>query len=291
MKIPRTRIFGLAAIASVTLLSLNSVKAQNADYSLNNDLVMFFQSSNALFSTNVVTLSLGNLTSIRNQAGTGNYTVLTSTLGTTLVSAYGSNWATSSEIYAGAFANRGTSSFVNNQFGSTGDSNRTVYFTQARGNNLGGGSSASNPNALLNNTELGSRVTSMGVIQNEFETASTSSPFVELAADSTVPSNAPIGGVQFANLTGVDNNFSGSFSFGGQNDVILALDLWRMKPSGTFSNSDGYGTALEPYFLGNVILKSTGEVGFLAVPEPTSAALLVLSGVALALCNRRRKTS
>jgi len=293
MKKQQHQILGLLAVASAGLLSLSSAQAQNAGYNLNTDLVFFLQSNNSAFSTNIVTAAAGNISAIRDQRGTNAYSVLatSASLGDFLAqgSVYGANWFNSINLYGGAFATRGNSSFVNNQFGTTGDSNRTVYFTQARGNTLNPGTSASSPSGLIDNTVLGTTNTSMTTVQNEFETVSNSSPFSEDAANSTVDDQAPIGGIQFANLAGVGNFLSAPFNFGSQSNVILVLDLYRMTPATSFNNaSPDLNVDLVPLFLGNVVFKNTGEVGFLTVPEPTTATMIALAVGALALRNRRR---
>ncbi len=296
MKSRQHQILGLIAVAAAGLVPLSSAQAQNAGYNQNLDLVFFLQSNNPAFSTNIVTIAAGNLSTIRDQRGTSAYSVLaTDSFGTFLEqgSVYGANWFESINLYGGAFATRGDSSFTNNQFGTTGDSNRTVYFTQARGNNTGAGTAASSPSGLVNNAVLGQTTASMTVVQNEFETSSTSSPFSEPAGDSTLDDQAPIGGIQFANQAGVGNFFSTPFTFGGESNVILVLDLYRMAPSGTFTAglTPPLNTALTPLFVGNVVLKSTGEIGLLTVPEPTTATMIALAVGALALRNRRRSNS
>ena len=293
MKKQQHQILGLLAVASAGLLSLGSAQAQNAGYNFNTDLVFFLQSNNSAFSTNIVTAAAGNISAIRDQRGTNGYSVLatSASLGDFLSqgSVYGANWFNSINLYGGAFATRGNSSFVNSQWGATGDSNRTVYFTQARGNTLNPGTSASSPSGLIDNTVLGTTNTSMTTVQNEFETVSNSSPFSEDAANSTVDDQAPIGGIQFANLAGVGNFLSAPFNFGSQSNVILVLDLYRMTPATSFNNaSPDLNVDLVPLFLGNVVFKNTGEVGLLTVPEPTTATMIALAVGALALRNRRR---
>ncbi len=294
MKKQQHHILGLAAVVATGLLSLGSAQA-NPGYAQNLDLVFFLQSNDPDFSTNIVTVAAGNLSTIRDQRNTDAYSVLvTDSFGGFLSddAVYGADWDINTNLYAGAFGTRGDGSFINNQFGTTGDSNRTVYFTQARGNTINPGQAASSPSTLVDNAVLAARTSSMNVVQNEFETQpGAASPFSEPAGSSTLDDQAPIGGVQFANLAGVGNFLAAPFSFGGQNDVILVLDLYRMKPSATnagFLSTDPVGVALTPLFLGNVVFKSTGEVGFLTVPEPTTATMIALAIGGLALRNRRR---
>ena len=293
MKKQQHQILGLLAVASAGLLSLGSAQAQNAGYNFNTDLVFFLQSNNSAFSTNIVTAAAGNISAIRDQRGTNGYSVLatSASLGAFLAqgSVYGANWFNSINLYGGAFGSRGTSTFLNSQSGTTGDSNRTVYFTQARGNTLNAGASASSPSTPPFSQNVVDSSGSMNTVQNEFENVSTSSPFSEPAANSTVDDQAPIGGVQFANLAGVGNFFSAPFSFGSESNVILVLDLYRMTPVTTFNNaSPDLNVDLVPLFLGNVVFKNTGEVGLLTVPEPTTATMIALAVGALALRNRRR---
>lgn len=287
------RFLGLASLLAAAAASLGTASAQNPGFNQYNDLTLFFQKPVASGNNAIVNVALPTLSALRDQRGTDSYSILlgASALDTALASAFGTGWASDTQLYAGAVGNRGVSTAINGQFQTSGDSNRTLYYTQSRATTSSPGLQNSSPGTLSNNTILGQVNSDISQTSLRFEIFGTGNIWEDARADSFVDNRMPIGGVQFTALTNVGNFMSGTpFTFGGQSNVVLVLDLFRNAPVSTFN--DGIDdTQLTPLFLGNLVLKSTGEVGFLTVPEPSSALLIGAAGVALAAVRRRRKVN
>ena len=297
IKTNKLRVLGFATLLAAAAATMGTANAQNAGFAQYQDLALFFQKPEASGNNAIVNVALPLLTDMRNQRGTNAYDILLAAgaLNTALSSnaTFGSGWASDTQLYAGAGSNRGVSSNINAQFQTSGDANRTLYYTQARATNGSAGlqNSAPSPmpgiNVTQQNTSLANAQTSIDQAGARFETAGTGNIWEDTRASSFVDNNMPIGGVQFSNQSNVGNFMSGApFTFGGQTNVVLVLDLFRTQVSGTFSNtsaSPGPGgllageTTLTPLFLGNIVLKNTGEVGFLTIPEPTTATMLALA--------------
>jgi hypothetical protein len=218
-----------------------------------------------------------------------------SSLGTTLTSAFGSNWATLTNLYAGLIA-------ANNSLTSTstaavnGDPNRTIYFSAP--NNLVDevvGRSVAGNSAM---TTLATNIAGMGagftgtddflispadisnkiMSQNPFFTAGTlGTAFGGFA-----------GGIAQVGTSGTRG------SYGDVSNVEFALDLHRIlattTASGTINGVDADGNAIAArtsMYEGTITINSNGVVGFQAVPEPSSVMLLGIGAGALAFRRRR----
>ena len=309
MKLSKTSV--LAVVASATFLASGGSLLANPNFNNNYDLLMHFQSGNVA-ETDVVVAGLGNqtLTSLRDQglAQTGNYTNLANINGT-LTTAYGVNWATATDLFAGAVGTRSTSPGdgvqLNTGIGgaaTAGDPRRTIYYTQVRTSNLLPGQ--------VNSTSVSFALTGPGdaqfnlvndsifaPVQNRFETLSGASVISDRTAAATLGEGVlqqnPIGNNSYQNISTVQGAFSTAFTFGAAGgNVVLALDLFRMKPN-TIASGVGEIDPSNPdhqgLFLGNIVLKNTGEVGFIAaVPEPSTTLLMGL-GLAVALFSQRRR--
>jgi hypothetical protein len=109
---------------------------------------------------------------------------------------------------------------------------------------------------------------------------------------------------------GIQGSIGSQFTFGNITGVVAALDLFRVtKTTGTnasgatnwhiannitatYSNNSYPGSAgARADYLGTITLGANGDVNFAAVPEPSTYALVVLTGVLYFFVNRRRKNT
>ncbi len=292
MKLFKTWSLCATIAAGFLLVPAVSSFAQNPNHAPAN-LVLTVQSGTST-ETDTVMASLGTQVSFR--AAPQGFTSF-GNINSTLVSAFGSNWAdlVSSDpgvLYFGSAGTRSTT-LVNGI--TDGDPRRTIYYSQARVSTSNPGSQDStslsfpltSPGDGQFNAVNGSIFTMQNVLETQYSTAAVVSP----ETTSQVDDSNTFGGFSYVNLTGVQGTLGTAFSFGGAgSSVILALDLYRMTPqTATGVGEVVLGTDHQAYFLGNLTLANNGEVGFIAaVPEPSTAAMLGLTGL-LALAARRRR--
>ena len=222
-----------------------------------------------------------------------------SSLGSTLTAAYGSNWASLTNLYSGLIA-------VNNAFTSTttaavnGDSNRTVYFSapnnlaeEVLGRNIGG------------NSAMTTLATQIGAFGLGF-TGTNDFLIVPAGASNQIMGQNPFltsgqldmafltfdGGIAQVGTSGSLGTFTGID--GDVENVEFALDLHRIlaapNAAGTINGVDADGNAIAArtsMYEGTITINSSGVVGFSAVPEPSSVMLLGLGAGALAFRRRR----
>jgi hypothetical protein len=108
---------------------------------------------------------------------------------------------------------------------------------------------------------------------------------------------------------GLQKAIGSDFTFGNISGVVAALDLYRVtRTTGTNATSansalwhnsnaitatyTGTSTQGAPRadYLGTITIGSNGDVNFAAVPEPSTYALIALTGILYFFVNRRRKT-
>lgn len=305
MKSPKTWLFGAFTLASAALLSAPSALAQNGSYNPGLDLTLYFQrapgatgtgGNDTLYAapgTNQLTT-----TYVAGTAGPAGYTVL-GNLNAGLTDAYGLEWSGLTDLFMGGIGNRGSTAASGFLFTGTVDPFGTVYYTQQRANAMNPGLANSNPN---NRTAAQFTTLNSGINQltNEFENDGTGVFLKEDKSASFIddqnPFSGPNLGLSFSNDLGTPamNSFSGPISFGAAGSgILLALDFYRMKPSSSPMGEDAPNMPFAdrtPQFLGNLVLKDTGEVGFVtAVPEPSSALLVLFGGLFAASARRRRQ--
>jgi hypothetical protein len=295
MKRQITKNYTLLAVASSALVAL-PVNAANSFYAPG-DLVLYFQREG---SANTIYANLGNAANLYRGANSGiagNDYQLTRTnilnLNSTLTSAFGSNWASESNIYAGlagVWRTSDTNTGVLN-----GDPSRTVYISQARQTVGTVGSASSNAWVIAGDTQMSSAATGVFAQNNAFEVNYDAGVTLSLTSVSLIDDQNPFfaPGLQGAAMNeafegGVQQKGSASSfgSFDGVGSVEFALDLYRILGRNDLAQVGG--TVRTGSYEGTVVVGTNGQVSFL-VPEPSSFAL---SGLALGgLLLRRRRSA
>jgi hypothetical protein len=69
------------------------------------------------------------------------------------------------------------------------------------------------------------------------------------------------------------------------------LDLYRIQTRNDVSGQYGFGADVNTgSYLGTLTINQAGDVNFTAVPEPSTYALIALTGVLYFIVNKRRKS-
>ena len=302
------RTFRFVALGAIAVGGLAS--QAGAQTFSNGDLVLFFQNpGGSTGSDQTLYVDLGNAATVFRGAATGadvaNMVNITN-IGSALSSAFGSNWATATTLYAGLAAARNNTSPAGSGV-TNGDGNSTVYVSQARsavgtvGIASSSGYSGFNASGVqiiaggiisMNNTNpaiVGSLA--LGAAQ-QFSTGN-------VFLDEQNPFLSPgVQGSAFTNISGGVQQAGSASSFGTLDtvsNVEFALDLYRIsattgKTGELAGDQVGVGT-----FEGTLVVDNTGSVSYLttsttAVPEPSTAGVLMLGLGGLMLARRRRKT-
>ncbi len=312
MKLFKTKLRTLAiALAALTGSSMAASAAPDTGYD-SNDLMLFFQNPTGTTGTDqVVGFSLGSTWDVFRRAATPSDSSFGSiinlgNINAALNAAYGADWANlSSSIFAGAAGNNGSTSSISSAT-SNQDYARTVYATKPRSGAGSVGTAASGGFTLPSTT------TAQGGLANNIDASNASmfniepsnptaeNPEISLTGNTIVDDQNPFfngnPATAYGQISGgvMGSISSAAYSLGSVSNVVLGLDLFRATPvlnvSG-WQNINGIGgvVAREGYYLGTVTLSSNGDVNFVAVPEPSTYALLALSGIAIFIAVRRRK--
>jgi hypothetical protein len=276
-------------------LCAGSLQAANTLYSPG-DLVLFFQQQGGL---NTVYVNLGQAATLYRGTlpGTVGDQDLTKTnivnINSSLVSAFGVNWASQGNVYAGLAAARsastGTGIF-------DGDQTRTLYVSRGRetagtigvANSTGYNLTTSQPYTVAA-SQIGAMAAPFdngpdaiqSVITTDVSAIDNYNPFLAPAIQGVAFGSFP-GGVQQPGSVGDYGNYA------GVGTAEFALDLYRIVPR-TEAETVGVevpGTQHIGSFEGTVVVDGFGNVSFL-VPEPSSVTLAGIAGLALALRRRR----
>jgi len=303
--------------ASVLAVSSTGAFAAADDAYTANDLLLFFQNPTGTTGTDQVAYySLGSTINVFRDAATSSSvnfgaTISLGNINTILTSTYGADWTgASSSIFVGAAGQQGSTSSASTSV-TNGDYARTVYITKARSgagsigqsnsasplfdpNSTGVASAISGANNISGMTQPGAVALSGTVIDNN-------NPFSN--GNPSTAYGAISGGIQTA--------IGSAFTFGNISGVVAALDLYRVtKTTGTnatnantslwhvangvtatySNNSYPASSGARADYLGTVTIGSNGDVNFAAVPEPSTYALIALTGVLYFFVNRRRKS-
>jgi hypothetical protein len=287
-------------VASGSLVAASS--AQAASYAAGDLMLYFFQEGG----TQTVYVNLGQAHTFRgatagpseainspNLSLTAKGEASSMNLNTTLTTAYGSNWATLTNLYAGLAGVR--TNITSPSAIQNGDPNVTLYFSM--GNNL--------VDEVGNRTfasSTGMSTAAAGIINMGSTFSGSDSILISPASTSRIDDQNPFSspnilGTAFGGFAGgvAQAGTAGTFgSFGDVDDVEFALDLHRIletvQPVGTINGVDDQGSPLSrrnSMYEGTITINSSGTVGFSAVPEPSSVMLLGLGAGALAFRRRR----
>ncbi len=295
--------FSSLLVVASSIFATSFATAANSFYAPG-DLVLFFQKRGG---TDTVYANLGAATGYRGSAAgstDGANSINFLNLNTTLSSAFGSNWSSDSTVYAGlagSFSATQASTLVTN-----GDPTRTAYVSQSRQSVGTVGQASSSIETIGGNTAMTDLASGIYSQNNAFEVNYDSLITVSPTGVSAIDEqNTFLGGNQGAAFStfgaGVQQQGSvdsfGTFGDAGGN-IEFALDLYRILARGTGgSGTGGTGTAALPNqiagnlregsYEGTVTVNSSGLVSFVAIPEPSSTALLGLAAGALVLRRRR----
>ena len=278
----------LLALALPALCAGTSVQAANSLYAAG-DLVMFFQEQGG---SNTLYVNLGAAHSYRGAASglDGASVPNIININSSLVSAFGDEWAANTNIYAGLAGVRSASTTASTVV--NGDPARTVYVSSAR-DNLGAANSVGY--TVSNLTSLTSAASNIGTMLQPFGSAGTSNTLqlVSPTSTSNIDNQNPflaqaVPGTAFNTFAGGVSQRGNLGSLNGVNNVEFALDLQRILARNDLANTVS-GTVLSSSFEGTFLLGNDGNVSFSVIPEPSSAILSGLAGTLLLL--RRRRNS
>jgi len=274
-------------------ISAAVANAQNAQH-LPSDLVLTFQNTAGTGNDQTVTVALGNVSTVFRDGGAFS----SINIGSTLSSTYGATWYDTSTLWAGAVGFRGDSTTSPQLLNS--DPHQTVYVSKSRSSV--GTQGVSNSSLTPIASGLGTAMTSgINSVKNQIEVNGTTKIFVQSTSSSFIDDNNPFvsAGIQStaydAIQDGVQGNFGagnlGSSVLGGTGTIELALDLYRIQTRNDVSGQYGFGADVNTgSYLGTLTINQAGDVNFTAVPEPSTYALIALTGVLYFIVNKRRKS-
>jgi hypothetical protein len=284
--------------ASSSMLMASSASAANSLFAVG-DLMLTFQKGG---NSNTVYASLGNAAlnyrgaALGPDAAKNNINFMD--ISSSLVSAFGENWATDTGIYASVSAAHASSSTSNTVV--NGDASRTLYVSAAR-NSIGDIGSVNSAQAILtgstNMTNAAADILTQNAILGSFytETAQAVSDTGTSQIDDKQPLTLFQGnysqGTAFRGFGGGIAQIGSADTIGsfGQNSGTseFALDLYRITAVANKTNQINATTIGYGDYEGTISVNSAGMVSFVTVPEPSAFALTGLAAASLVLRRRR----
>ena len=305
----------LLALASGALAASSAcVFAAADDAYTTNDLLLFSQNPGGTTGTDkVVYYSLGSTFNVFRDAATpssANFGSIISlgNIGGNLTSTFGADWTNrTSSVYFGAVGQNGNVNAISTAI-SNGDLARTVYVTKAR-SGIGSVGQANSASPLFDPAST----SVAGFIQGSNAIAGMTQPGVVAFSDTLLDNYNPFSSGNPSSAYGAINggimqSVGSNLTFGSIEGVVL-LDLYRVtKTSGTngaavtlwhnansitatYSDNTYAGSnSARADYLGTIGIAANGDVNFAAVPEPSTYALIALTGALYFFVNRRRKS-
>lgn len=285
------KLKAILALAGVAL-SLGSASAQNPNYAPG-DIVLFFQQFG---STNTVAVNVGAATTFRD--ATSNMLNIAS-IGSDLsngTTGFGASWYESSSLWWGAAGvfNNSTSTTVQ----TNGDPGRTLYVSSVRTAVGTEGVASSAGWSVDSNTSMTTGANGIIAQNNRLETQSLTTKLVEGTATSNIDNQNTFNilGTPTNSFSVFPGSVEGSFgtgTFGSLGGVTAegALDLYRILATTAPVGTVDPGTVREGQFQGTFVIDSSGDISYIttAVPEPSTALMLVAGLGCLGFIRRRRQ--
>lgn len=303
----KMRLLGLAA----GLLAISSVGAHAANsYYTAGDLVLTFQQDGG---PNSIYADLGNTATFRG-AATGPdaaNAINKININSQLTAAYGASWATATNLYAGVAGVWSTSATSNVL--QSGDPARTLYVGASRGGagTLGVANSTAYDLSSAGNTAMTTGASGITSMLTPFADTAGTNGYNSLAVFATTtglasaiaaqnPFLSPgIQGTAFGVFGGGVQQVGGTIAAGTRlgsiNNVVYALDLYRIEAKNTIAGQVGLNDPLRVgTFEGTIVLDNLGNVSFLdvvPVPEPSTYVMLGLVALGVIAVRRRKVAS
>ena len=304
MKPIKTKLRVLALAAGSLAITMAGANAANSSYTAG-DLVLYFQQEGG---TNTVYADLGNASTVFRGTATGpdaaNSLNLVN-LNTQLTAAFGSGWATATNLYMGVAAYMGTNSLSGTPM-SNGDPQRTLYVGASRAGAGTVGTANSTGYTVNNDTAMTTGATGIqGMLApfadstgaNGYNAAAVVSPTSVSQIDDKNPFSSPgIQGTAFGVFGGgvqqVGGTIASGTSFGSVSNVAFAMDLYRIEAKNNVAGQVGNGeTPRVGTYEGTLTLNNSGSVSFQtsAVPEPSTYALFGITALGIGFVVARRR--
>jgi hypothetical protein len=288
----------ILALIGAGVIALGTAKQSSAAFA-NGDLLLSFQATGGQGVTSTYVANLGTGYSYRNAVSNMSNVI---SIGGDLTTLYGANWYDRTDLYINIIGNQAAGYNPSNQGGPVvnGDARNTIYVSRARTDSDATTYSAWTgvPSAMNNvGTQVQSYNSAVSSFLSSANSATIATSTVNTIEDFTTPAGSLL--VNFSNFSADFNQAFGAgslFNLSGTN-YEGALTLQRInRVDGTTGVL--VGNYVEPGIAagtgsneGFFAINSTGQVDyFTAVPEPSTYALIALTGILYFFVNKRRKT-